>query len=87
MTEAGILPEDERLELIGGEVVPMSPKGVIHENVKKALARFWCKAVPDTPGSARGRKLLRRSLRPRPGCSAHAISHAGTCGALERVGS
>jgi Uma2 family endonuclease len=48
MTEAGILPEDERLELIGGEVVPMSPKGVIHETMKKALARFWYKAVPDT---------------------------------------
>ena len=27
MVAAGILGEDERIELIGGEVVPMSPKG------------------------------------------------------------
>ena len=31
MTEAGILHEDERIELIGGEIVPMSPKGRHHE--------------------------------------------------------
>jgi Uma2 family endonuclease len=43
MTKAGILSEDERVELIGGEVVPMSPKGVIHEDVKVALARFLYK--------------------------------------------
>ena len=27
MVAAGIVEEDERFELIGGEVVPMSPKG------------------------------------------------------------
>lgn len=47
MTEAGILLKDERLELIGGEVVLLSPKGVVHETVKKALARFWYKAAPE----------------------------------------
>lgn len=31
---AGIIEEDERFELIGGEVVPMSPKGARHEMVK-----------------------------------------------------
>lgn len=31
MTAAGILQEDERIELIGGEIVPMSPKGNHHE--------------------------------------------------------
>ena len=34
MVEAGIIDEDERFELIGGEVVPMSPKGSTHEWVK-----------------------------------------------------
>ena len=28
MVAAGILGEDERIELIGGEVVPMSPKAI-----------------------------------------------------------
>ena len=46
MMRAGIIDEDERFELIGGEIVPMSPKGNWHENVKRALTRFWVKALP-----------------------------------------
>jgi Uma2 family endonuclease len=41
MVAKGIILEDERFELIGGEVVPMSPKGVRHELVKKALQQHW----------------------------------------------
>ena len=41
MTEAGILEEDERIELIGGEIVPMSPKGHQHEILKTALTHYW----------------------------------------------
>ncbi|MBX3576622.1 MAG: Uma2 family endonuclease [Rhizobiaceae bacterium] len=37
MVEAGIIDEHERFELIGGEVVPMSPKGARHEMVKAEL--------------------------------------------------
>jgi Uma2 family endonuclease len=37
MVAAGIIDEDERFELIGGEVVPMSPKGARHEAVKIEL--------------------------------------------------
>ena len=37
MVRAGIIGEDERFELIGGEVVPMSPKGGRHELVKIEL--------------------------------------------------
>ncbi len=37
MVEAGVMEEDERVELIGGELVPMSPKGNQHEVVKIAL--------------------------------------------------
>jgi Uma2 family endonuclease len=41
MVEAGIILEDERFELIGGEVVPMSPKGNRHELLKVALNEYW----------------------------------------------
>jgi Uma2 family endonuclease len=37
MVAAGVMEEDERVELIGGELVPMSPKGNHHEVVKTAL--------------------------------------------------
>ena len=47
MVAAGILGEDERIELIGGEVVPMSPKGNSHEVLKLALNRHWSKRIPD----------------------------------------
>ena len=40
MVEAGIIDENERFELIGGEVVPMSPKGARHEMVKIELNRY-----------------------------------------------
>ena len=41
MVAAGVMEEDERVELIGGELVPMSPKGIRHEVVKTALADRW----------------------------------------------
>jgi Uma2 family endonuclease len=46
MTAAGILEEDERIELIGGEIVPMSPKGNQHEMLKVALTVFWAQRLP-----------------------------------------
>ncbi len=41
MVAAGIMEEDERVELVGGELVPMSPKGLAYETVKAALADRW----------------------------------------------
>jgi Uma2 family endonuclease len=41
MVRAGIIDEDERFELLGGEVVPMSPKGARHEWVKIVLNRHF----------------------------------------------
>jgi len=38
MVAAGIISEDEHIELIGGEVVPMSPKGRRHEIIRNELA-------------------------------------------------
>lgn len=46
MVRAGIIDEDERFELIGGEVVPMSPKGARHEWIKGELNRFLQRAAP-----------------------------------------
>src|SRR5271166_1858592 len=47
MVAAGILDEDERIELIGGDVVPMSPKGNGHESLKVSLTVYWAKRLPD----------------------------------------
>jgi Uma2 family endonuclease len=46
MAAAGILREDERIELIGGEIVPMSPKGNHHEILKTALTIYWARKLP-----------------------------------------
>jgi Uma2 family endonuclease len=47
MLRAGIIEENERFELIGGEVVPMSPKGARHEMVKIELNEHLQKTKPD----------------------------------------
>jgi len=40
MVDAGILGRDERFELIGGEIVPMSPRGIRHERLKVWLCTW-----------------------------------------------
>ncbi|MDC7786158.1 Uma2 family endonuclease [Rhodoplanes sp. TEM] len=47
MTAKGIIAEDERIELIGGEIVPMSAKGNQHEMLKAALTVHWARRLPD----------------------------------------
>src|ERR1700684_4548853 len=47
MVEAGIMDEDERVELIGGGLVSMSPKGNQHEAMKVALNFRWCRLCPE----------------------------------------
>ncbi|MGC2782922.1 MAG: Uma2 family endonuclease [Roseiarcus sp.] len=47
MVAAGVMEEDERVELIGGELVPMSPKGNHHEVIKTALLARWYRVRPD----------------------------------------
>ena len=55
MVAAGIVDEDERVELIGGELAPMSAKGIHHEALKVALDDHWvglrsrtCVVAPET---------------------------------------
>jgi Uma2 family endonuclease len=48
MVAAGIIAEDERIELIGGEVVPMSPKGRRHEIIRNKLAFLFSRQCPDS---------------------------------------
>jgi Uma2 family endonuclease len=47
MVDVGLIGEDERLELIGGELVPMSPKGSRHEVIKRALLNRWLRGELD----------------------------------------
>jgi Uma2 family endonuclease len=46
MVEAGVIPADARIEVVGGEIVPMSPKGARHEAIKVALNFRWIKRCP-----------------------------------------
>jgi Uma2 family endonuclease len=48
MAEDGYFREDERFELVGGEIVPMSPKGRRHEIIRNRLAFRLTKWAPDT---------------------------------------
>jgi Uma2 family endonuclease len=47
MLEAGVIREDERFELVEGEIVMMAAKGVAHERIKSALTVAISRALPD----------------------------------------
>jgi Uma2 family endonuclease len=47
MIEAGIIGEDEKFELIEGEVVMMASKGIAHERIKSALLIAVARTLPD----------------------------------------
>jgi Uma2 family endonuclease len=47
MIEAGILREDEKFELVEGEIVMMAAKGITHELIKSALNIAVVRALPD----------------------------------------
>jgi Uma2 family endonuclease len=47
LAEFGVLTENDRIELIGGELVPMSPKGHRHEIVRGAILNWLRRNLPD----------------------------------------
>jgi Uma2 family endonuclease len=47
MAVDGYFREDERVELVGGEIVPMSPKGRRHEIIRGELAFRFSRQAPD----------------------------------------
>src|SRR5690242_14828584 len=46
MIDAGIIGEDEKFELVEGEIVMMASKGIAHERVKSALSIAIVRALP-----------------------------------------
>lgn len=46
VVDLGVLDPDEPMELLGGEIVPMSPAGRRHEVVTDELAQYWSKRLP-----------------------------------------
>ena len=46
LTELGIFAEEDRIELIGGELVPMSPKGRRHEAARDELLNWLMRRLP-----------------------------------------
>jgi Uma2 family endonuclease len=47
LCELGIFTEEDRIELIDGELVPMSPKGNRHEVVRHAILNWLRRTVPN----------------------------------------
>ena len=47
MIDAGVIHEDEKFELIEGEIVMMAAKGLAHERIKSALTIAIVRALPD----------------------------------------
>lgn len=45
LVEKGVVVEDAKFELVGGEIIPMSPKGPLHEDVRIAVMR-WIRGLP-----------------------------------------
>ncbi len=46
MVAAGLIDPDERLEIIDGEIFPMSAKGPLHETLKRHLNRHLARELP-----------------------------------------
>jgi Uma2 family endonuclease len=46
MIDAGVIAENENIELVGGEIVVMSPKGYAHDLIKNTLNIAIARALP-----------------------------------------
>jgi Uma2 family endonuclease len=85
MAQAGILTEDDRLELIEGEIVEMAPIGSRHQSCVDRLAELFFRQVADRAiVRVQGPVLLERRSEPQPDLtllrrrpSFYAIVHPG----------
>lgn len=48
LAAGGYFHEDDRFELVGGEIVPMSPKGRRHEIIRGAVALRFSRGTPES---------------------------------------
>lgn len=72
MVAAGIVHHDERIELIDGELVAMSPKGRRHEIIRSALINRWVKLAPnDVALSSESPLQLDEHVAPEPDIILH----------------
>ena len=46
MSETGVLKAEDRVELIGGQLVTMNPRGARHETLKLAINSLWGRICP-----------------------------------------
>ena len=46
MIDAGVIREDERIELVEGDLIMMAAKGIVHERIKLALNEAIIRAAP-----------------------------------------
>jgi Uma2 family endonuclease len=44
----GVIGEDDRVELLGGELVPMASKGPLHEDLRMALNDWFRRYLPES---------------------------------------
>lgn len=57
LTDLGVFTAEDRMELIGGEIVPMSPVGRRHELVADELDHYWAQRLPSGVRSTTERQL------------------------------
>ena len=63
LAELGFFTEDDRIELIGGELVPMAPKGNRHESRDAPLSTIGCGEIC-RPNSTTTRSRVGTQMRP-----------------------
>ncbi|MDZ4760166.1 MAG: Uma2 family endonuclease [Alphaproteobacteria bacterium] len=67
MIDAGVFKPDERVELIAGELITMSPQGPLHWDLTYALSRWFMRSMPETLGVAvQGPLRLGEFYEPEP---------------------
>src|SRR5947209_20111507 len=57
MLDAGVIREQEKFELIEGEIVVMSPKSIAHDDIQNALNLVLVRAVPERFSVGNGSSL------------------------------